>query len=72
MQTQGRSKRAQPPKALSSGVHPAIKKLKTPPPILASEVLREDLPPSSLAAGHRESGMVGWLPFLWRSGFAFV
>src|SRR5262245_47696945 len=46
MQTQSRPRRAQPPRPLASGVHAAVKKkLKTPPPILASEVLREDLAP---------------------------
>ena len=46
MQTQSRPRRAQPPRPLASGVHAAVrKKLKTPPPILASDVLREDLAP---------------------------
>jgi hypothetical protein len=46
MQTQPRPRRAQPPRPLASGVHAAVKKkLKTPPPILASDVLREDLAP---------------------------
>lgn len=46
MQTQPRPRRAQPPGPLASGVHAAVKtKLKTPPPILASDVLREDLAP---------------------------
>jgi len=46
MQTQSRPHRAQPPRPLASGVHAAVKKkLKTPPPILASDVLREDLAP---------------------------
>ena len=46
MQTQSRPRRAQPPGPLASGVHAAVrKKMKTPPPILASDVLREDLAP---------------------------
>src|SRR5258708_24901196 len=46
MQTQSRPHRAQPPRPLASGVHAAVKKkMKTPPPILASDVLREDLAP---------------------------
>ncbi|MET0596207.1 MAG: hypothetical protein ABW133_26155, partial [Polyangiaceae bacterium] len=56
MQTQSRSGRAHPPRSLSSGVHPSptksVKK-NTPPPILASEVLREDLAP--LEPGRRAS-----------------
>ena len=46
MQTQPRPRRAHPPGPLASGVHAAVrKKMKTPPPILASDVLREDLAP---------------------------
>jgi hypothetical protein len=56
MQTQSRSGRAHPPRSLGSGVHPAptksVKK-NTPPPVLASEVLREDLAP--LEPGRRAS-----------------
>ncbi len=46
MQTHSRPHAAHPPRSLASGVHAAIKKKKTPPPILASEVLREDLAPT--------------------------
>jgi hypothetical protein len=59
MQPQSRSGRAHPPRSPASGVHTAptapIKtaKKKTPPPILASEVLREDLAP--LEPGRRAS-----------------
>src|SRR5690349_11323867 len=56
MQTQSRSGRAHPPRSPASGVHSAptktVKK-KTPPPVLASEVLREDLAP--LEPGRRAS-----------------
>src|SRR6185436_17336314 len=45
MQTDSRPRRAHPPRPLASGVHAAVVKKKTPPPILASEVLREDLAP---------------------------
>jgi hypothetical protein len=48
MQTQSRSGRAHPPRSPASGVHTApmkTAKKKTPPPILASDVLREDLAP---------------------------
>jgi hypothetical protein len=46
MQTDSRPQRAHPPRPLASGVHAAIAKKKmTPPPVLASEVLREDLAP---------------------------
>src|SRR3954470_3174457 len=56
MQTQSRSSRAQPPRPSVSGVHAApmkTAKKKTPPPVLASEVLREDLAP--LEPGRRAS-----------------
>jgi len=48
MQTQSPSGRAHPPRSPASGVHAAptkTAKKKTPPPILASDVLREDLAP---------------------------
>jgi hypothetical protein len=46
MQTQTRPQKAQPPRSPTSGLHAAIiTKMKTPPPILASEVLCEDLAP---------------------------
>jgi len=58
MQTQPRPHRAHPPRSLTSGVHAAIKKkMKTPPPILASEVLREDLAP--IEPGRRASQLWG-------------
>jgi hypothetical protein len=45
MQTQPRRLPAPPARSLTSGVHTAVKKARTPPPILASDVLREDLAP---------------------------
>jgi hypothetical protein len=46
MQTQTRPEQAQPPQSKASGFHAAIStKIKMPPPILASDVLREDLAP---------------------------
>jgi hypothetical protein len=56
MQPQSRSGRAHPPRSPASGVHTAptkTAKKKTPPPILASEVLREDLAP--IEPGRRAS-----------------
>jgi hypothetical protein len=56
MQMQPRSGRAHPPRSPASGVHTAptkAAKKKTPPPILASEVLREDLAP--IEPGRRAS-----------------
>src|ERR1043166_9708664 len=43
--TDSRPRRPPPPRPLTSGVHAAVVKKRTPPPILASEVLREDLAP---------------------------
>lgn len=45
MQTQPRPQPAHPPRSHTSRLHAAIVRVKTPPPILASEVLREDLAP---------------------------
>jgi hypothetical protein len=56
MQTQPRSGRAHPPRSPASGVHSASTKpakKKTPPPVLASDVLREDLAP--IEPGRRAS-----------------
>ena len=56
MQTQSRSGRAHPPRSPASGVQTAptkTAKKKTPPPVLASEVLREDLAP--IEPGRRAS-----------------
>jgi hypothetical protein len=56
MQTQSRSGKAHPPRSPASGVHTAptkTAKKKTPPPVLASEVLREDLAP--IEPGRRAS-----------------
>jgi len=56
MQTESRSGRAHPPRSPASGVHAAptkAAKKKTPPPILASDVLREDLAP--IEPGRRAS-----------------
>jgi hypothetical protein len=63
MQTQPRPERAHPPKPLASGVHAAVVKKKTPPPILASDVLREDLAP--IEPGRRASR-------LWDGGLALL
>src|SRR4051812_10241519 len=46
MRPHSHSEPTHPPKSLTSGVHAAIKKTKTPPPVLASDVLREDLAPT--------------------------
>jgi hypothetical protein len=62
MQTQTRPQKAHPPRSPTSGLHAAIiTKMKTPPPILASEVLCEDLAP--LEPGRSASR-------LWDLGFA--
>lgn len=56
MQPQSRSGRAHPPRSPASGVHTAptkTAKKKTPPPVLASDVLREDLAP--IEPGRRAS-----------------
>jgi len=47
MHSQSRPSRAQPGRAQASGVHAAVagRQHETPPPVLASEVLREDLAP---------------------------
>jgi len=63
MQTDSRPQRAHPPRPLASGVRSAIVKKKTPPPILASEVLREDLAP--IEPGRRASR-------LWDGGLALL
>lgn len=63
MQIQLRPQPAPPPRSLASGVHAAIKKAKTPPPVLASDVLREDLAP--LEPGRRASKF-------WDAGVALV
>jgi len=63
MQTQPRPQRAHPPRPLTSGVHAAAVKKKTPPPVLASEVLREDLAP--IEPGRRASR-------LWDAGLALL
>jgi hypothetical protein len=63
MQTQPRPHRAHPPRPLTSGVHAAVVKKKAPPPVLASEVLREDLAP--IEPGRRASR-------LWDAGLALL
>jgi hypothetical protein len=46
MPNESSAKRAHPPSSASSGVHSAVQKpRKTPPPVLASDILREDLAP---------------------------
>ena len=66
MQTQSPSGRAHPPRSPASGVHTApakTAKKKTPPPVLASDVLREDLAP--IEPGRRASR-------LWDGGVALL
>jgi hypothetical protein len=63
MQIHLRPQPAPSPRTVASGVHAAIRKAKTAPPILASEVLREDLAP--LEPGRRASKF-------WDGGVALV
>ncbi len=63
MRTQPRPEQAHPPRPLAPSPHSAVHKKRTPPPVLASDVLREDLAP--IEPGRRASR-------LWDAGLALL